>query len=167
MIRGLNIDHSYTSLVKESLLDQGLCGVRQASPTSVSHPSRATEGRERAREQVSQGERSDAAAARGPLSWKEKTEEKRDFRRGKCTRGSGGHCVNESPEAAKDPGGRFRKCGDTETRGWGPLVTHGEAVISGLRVPDPLSRRGQVPTLGAINLILTRVLGLPRSIKID
>lgn len=167
MIRGLNIDHSYTSLVKESLLDQGLCRVRQASPTSVSHPSRATEGRERAREQVSQGERSDAAAARGPLSWKEKTEEKRDFRRGKCTRGSGGHCVNESPEAAKDPGGRFRKCGDTETRGWGPLVTHGEAVISGLRVPDPLPRRGQVPTLGAINLILTRVLGLPRSIKID
>ena len=141
--------------------------MRQASPTSVSHPSRATEGRERAREQVSQGERSDAAAARGPLSWKEKTEEKRDFRRGKCTRGSGGHCVNESPEAAKDPGGRFRKCGDTETRGWGPLVTHGEAVISGLRVPDPLSRRGQVPTLGAINLILTRVLGRPRSIKID
>ena len=78
MIRGLNIDHSYTSLVKESLLDQGLCGVRQASPTSVSHPSRATEGRERAREQVSQGERSDAAAARGPLSWKEKTEERRE-----------------------------------------------------------------------------------------
>lgn len=81
--------------------------------------------------------------------------------------GSGGHCVNESPEAAKDPGGRFRKRGDTETSGWGPLVTHGEAVISGLRVPDSLPRRGQVPTLGAINLILTRVLGLPRSIKID
>lgn len=141
--------------------------MRQASPASVCYPSRATEGRERAREQVSQGERSDAAAARGPLSWKEKTEEKRDFRRGKCTRGSSRHCVNESPEAAKDPGGRFRKHGDAETSGWGPLVTHGEAVISGLRVLDPLPRRGQVPTLGAINLILTRVLGLPRSIKID
>ena len=40
--------------------------------------------------------------------------------------------MNESPETAKDPKGRFRKRGDTETRGWGPLVTHGEAVIGGL-----------------------------------
>jgi hypothetical protein len=63
MIRGLNINHSYTSLVKESLLDQGQCEVRRASPASVCHPSRATESREPAREQVPQGERDDAVPA--------------------------------------------------------------------------------------------------------
>ena len=30
--------------------------------------------------------------------------------------------MNESPEAAKDPEGRFREHGDTGTRGWGHLL---------------------------------------------
>ena len=49
MIRSLNINHSYTSLVKESLLDKGLCEVRRVSPTSVCHPSRATESQPESR----------------------------------------------------------------------------------------------------------------------
>ena len=41
--------------------------------------------------------------------------------------------MSESPEAAKDPEGRLGERGDPETRVWGPLITHGEAAISGLR----------------------------------
>ena len=103
----------------------------------------------------------------GPLSWIEKTEEKSDFRRGKCTSGRGGHCVNERPEAAKDPEGRFRGRGDTEQEVGATCRPRWSCDRRSRRVPDPLPRRGQVPTLGAMNLILTRVLGLSWSIKID
>lgn len=39
VIRGLNLFHPHKSSVRESLLNQDLHGVRQASPTSACHPS--------------------------------------------------------------------------------------------------------------------------------
>ena len=90
---------------------------------------------------VSQAERSDAVAARCPLSRKERTEVGEDRERrsreisgeGKGQRGGEKHCLNEGTEAPRGQEGRLTKCGDAETRGSGchlsPLGKIGRAHV--------------------------------------
>ena len=89
------------------------------------------------------------------------------MRRRRRTR-RGKHCPSEGTEAPRDQKGRLTKHRDTETR-----VSVGHLSPAGKCVQWPggaqiLSLEADnCPMLGTVSLILTRILGLPQSIKID
>lgn len=110
------------------------------------------------RREVSPAKRSEAVAAWCALSKGEDREEKqRNGRSGERTRRRGQCCLDEGPEP---PG--VRKAGFR----W-PLAAHWEAAFRVPEVPRAPPQKGMSHTLGAINLIPTRVLGLAHPIEID
>ena len=159
----MKLYHSPKSLVGESPLDQGLHGVRPASPTLRLSPSREPLLQ---REQVSQVGRSDAVASvvHGLRSMGQR-EERTDRR----------HRRERFQEREREKGQREGEkcCLDEGRRPDSPnMVTLKEevrlvtchpwrsCVWCSQRHPDPLPRRGQAPCWIPQNMLPARVLDL-------
>ena len=157
----MNLCCSHKSPVNDSLLDQDLQGVRQASPVSVFHQGEPL---------LARGSRSykprgatlwlcDAHSLRRVGQKQEKTER---MERGVDVRGEKGQrggesseskgikgrrkvCLNEGTEALRGWEGRLTKCGDAETRGSGGCLSHKRMLHSVvLEGPRSSPRKGTV-----------------------
>ena len=133
-------------MVKESPLDQGLPGVRRASPTSACHQ----QGSHYCRESRSHKLRSDAVAADGLRSMGQREEGTEGRHRSREISGEGKRTEGGASAAWMRAGGQTHRARRHRKRrlSWS-LVTLGEAAFSVSRGARILSPEGDnCPTLG-------------------